>query len=172
MSKCRLRLEPLRPDSAGHDRSGFCCGAESLDHYLKTQAGQDMRRGFANVIVGVKPDTEKILGYYTLSAASANLTDLPDALKRKLPRYGQVPAVLLGRLAVAASVQKQGIGALLLGDAVKRATQSELAWTIFLVKAKNEQAATFYRHFEFVPFTHEPLWLWITRQKIERLVKA
>ena len=27
-----------------HDRGSFACGVESLDRYLKTQAGQDLRR--------------------------------------------------------------------------------------------------------------------------------
>lgn len=172
MTGHRLRLEPLRVDSGGQDRTRFCCGDETLDRYLSAQAGQDMRRGFANVIVAVKPGSEMILGYYTLSAASANLGDLPDTLKSKLPRYGQVPAVLLGRLAVDISAQKQGIGALLLADAVKRAYGSELAWALFLVKAKNTRASDFYRYFGFASFTHEPLWLWITRRGIVRLLES
>jgi hypothetical protein len=28
---------------AGHDRASFTCGVDSLDRYLKTQAGQDSR---------------------------------------------------------------------------------------------------------------------------------
>ena len=36
-----LRIVPL--DDA-HDGSGFMCGVESLDRYLETQAGQDVRR--------------------------------------------------------------------------------------------------------------------------------
>ncbi len=170
MTECRLRLEPLRAGSAGHDRSAFCCGDEDLDRYFATQAGQDMRRGFANVIVAVRPGSEEVLGYYTLSAASANLGDLPDTLKSKLPRYGQVPAVLLGRLAVDRTVQKHAVGTFLLADAVKRAHRSELAWALFLVKAKNERASDFYRHFGFAPFAHEPLWLWNTRKEISNLL--
>lgn len=172
MTRNRLRLESLRTGSAGHDRAGFSCGDEALDRYLMTQAGQDMRRGFANVIVATKPDSETILGYYTLSAASANLEDLPDTLTSRLPRYGQVPAVLLGRLAVDLSAQKRGFGALLLADAVKRAHSSELAWALFLVKAKNERASDFYRHFGFAAFAREPLWLWSTRKEIDSLLSS
>jgi GNAT superfamily N-acetyltransferase len=170
MTHLRLRMEPLRPDDKGHDRAGFCCGDEALDRYLKTQAGQDLRRGLASIVVAVQPDSEAILGYYALSAASADLTVLPDALRRKLPRYGQVPAVLLGRLAVAASHQKQGLGALLLADAAKRAYHNELAWAVFLVKAKHERAAAFYDHCGFVAFAHDPLLLWMTRQKVKNLL--
>ncbi|MDR0354153.1 MAG: GNAT family N-acetyltransferase [Deltaproteobacteria bacterium] len=169
MSSNQLIMEPLNPDSAVHDRSGFSCGEEALNLYLATQAGQDMRRGFANVIVATRPGSAAILGYYTLSAALVDLTDLPEDLRRKMPRYGQAPAVLLGRLAVAESCQRQGLGALLLADAIKRALRSELAWAVFLVKAKHEQAAAFYKHFMLDSFAHDPLLLRVTRKDAEKI---
>ncbi len=70
MTQYRLRLEPLRTGPGGHVRAGFACGEELLDRYLVDQAGQDMRRGFARVIVAVLPGSDAVLGYYTLSAAS------------------------------------------------------------------------------------------------------
>jgi hypothetical protein len=33
-------IEPLR----GHDRSDFACGTDALDHYLRAQATQDVKR--------------------------------------------------------------------------------------------------------------------------------
>ena len=164
-----LIFEPLVSDGSVHNRTGFTCGDEALDRYLHTQAGQDMRRGFANVVVAVKPDSNDISGYYTLSAASVDLTSLPDSLRNKLPRYGQVPGVLLGRLAVAKSAQGQGLGALLLADAVKRSERSELGWAVLLIKAKHEQAAAFYHHFGFHGFAHDQLLLWATRQELKGL---
>ena len=167
-----LIFEPLNSDAAIHDRTGFTCGDETLDQYLKTQAGQDMRRAFANVIVAVKPGSNDICGYYTLSAASVDLTSLPDTLRGKLPRYGQVLAVLLGRLAVAQTAQGQGLGALLLADAVKRANRSELGWAVLMIKAKHDQAAAFYHHFGFHSFAHDQLLLWATRGELKKLTES
>ena len=167
-----LILEPLNSDASIHDRAGFTCGDAALDQYLKTQAGQDMRRGFANVIVAVKPGGNELCGYYTLSAASIDLTSLPDNLRNKLPRYGQVPAVLLGRLAVSQNLQGQGLGALLLADAVKRSDRSELGWAVLLIKAKHEQAASFYHRFGFQSFTHDQLLLWATRGELKKLTES
>jgi len=166
MTASSLILESL---NTGHDRTSFTCGEAALDQYLKTQASQDLRRGFANVIVGVKPGSSDICGYYTLSAASVDLTSLPEALRNKLPRYGQVPAVLLGRLAVAQNTQGQGLGVLLLADALKRADRSELGWAVLVIKAKHDRAAAFYHHFGFLSFAHDPLMLWATRQELKRL---
>ncbi len=166
-----LILEPLNSDAATHDRAGFTCGDTALDQYLKTQAGQDMRRGFANVIVAVKPGESELCGYYTLSAASIDLTSLPDKLRNKLPRYGQVPAVLLGRLAVSQNLQGQGLGALLLADAVKRSDRSELGWAVLLIKAKHEQAASFYHRFGFQSFAHDHLLFWATRGELKKVAE-
>jgi len=169
MTMTRIRLEPLSLESAVHDRSIFNCGDDRLNSYLKTQAGQDMRRGFAQVIVGVIPHSDKIIGYYTLSATSVNLTDVDEAWRSKLPRYGQVPAVLLGRLAVTEEAQGQGLGGILLADAIKRVDRSELGWAVFLVKAKHEQASGFYRRFGLTPFSRDLLLMWITRKEAKSL---
>lgn len=171
MTAFSLVLEPLSSDPAVHDRGGFTCGDAALDQYLKTQAGQDMRRGFANVIVGIKPGSNDIYGYYTLSAASVDLTSLPDKLRNKLPRYGQVPAVLLGRLGISQNMQGQGLGALLLADAIKRSDRSELGWAVLLIKAKHEHAASFYQHFGFQSFAHDHLLLWATRGELKKLAE-
>lgn len=171
MTAKHIRLEPFSFEPGIHDRSRFDCGDETLNNYLKTQAGQDMRRGFAQVIVGIVPGDDQIVGYYTLSATSVNLTDVDEAWRGKLPRYGQIPAVLLGRLAVAHAAQGQRLGELLLADAIRRADRSELGWAVFLVKAKNEQAAGFYRRFGLEPFGRDPLLMWITRREVKSLYR-
>lgn len=154
----------MEPMGTGHDRACFHCGEPALDRYLHQQAGQDMKRDIATVIVATRGDSQSVLGFYTLSAASIELSGLPDATRKKLPRYGQIPAVLLGRLAVAEEMRGTGLGGLLLADAVKRACRGEIAWAVFTVRAKHDRAAAFYRHFGFAPFEGEPLTLWITRK--------
>ena len=115
----------LTPDM---DNSGFACGESALDVYLQKQAGQDMKRGFATVVAareGSSPDG--IVGFYTLCAASILMTALPEDTARKMPRYPSVPAIRLGRLAAASSVQGQHICSLLVMDALHRACRNELA---------------------------------------------
>lgn len=153
------------------DRGGFTCGEPALDAYLHKQAGQDMRRGFATVIAARQEASPKmVVGFYTLSAASILLTSLPDETARKMPRYPSVPAIRLGRLAVDASMQGQHIGSLLLLDALRRACRTELAWAIFLVDAKNERAAIFYKRFLFQLFQENTLALWMLRRQAEKFV--
>src|SRR5215210_3137304 len=96
-----------------HDRTGFACGHAALDRYLQTQARQDMQRHLAQVFVLVAEDGTTIQGYYTLSAGSVQLAELPEELRRTLPRYPKLPVTLLGRLAVDARFQGQKLGAFL-----------------------------------------------------------
>ena len=153
------------------DRNGFSCGEPALDTYLQKQAGQDMKRGFATVVVAresLAPDV--IVGFYTLCAASILLVDLPESISRKMPRYPSVPAIRLGRLAVATAYQRQHIGSLLVMDALRRACSTEMAWAALVVDAKNDQVVTFYEKFLFQRFKENRLSLWMHRKQAGGIV--
>lgn len=107
-----MKVEPL---NAHHDRTAFSCGVESLDHYLQTQASQDVRRMANGVFVlAALNSPATILGYYTLCATSLAQGDVSVAARKHIPRYPLVSATLIGRLAVAHSHHGEGLGALLL----------------------------------------------------------
>jgi len=145
----------------GHDKSGFSCGVPALDQYLRTQAGQDIRRHIANCFVAVASGSNAIAGFYTLSAASIALGDLGDDVAKRLPRYPVIPAARIGRLAIDQSHQRQGLGAAMLFDAAERALRSDAAIFAILVDAKDKQAAAFYRHHGFTPFEAAPMTLYL-----------
>jgi hypothetical protein len=90
------RIEPL----ADHDRKTFISGSESLDRYFREGVTQDMRRRVANCFVAIGLEND-VAGFYTLAATSVLLDVLAPDRRKKLPRYPLVPAILLGRLAVA-----------------------------------------------------------------------
>lgn len=137
---------------SAHARDGFSCGVPALDHYLSHQATQDMRRRVSACYVATEISSGKIAGYYTLAAGSVPLTDLPEALSRKLPRYPSVPVARVGRLAVDQAFHGKKLGGALLADAADRAARSEVAIFALIVDAKDGTAAAFYRHHGFEPF--------------------
>src|SRR5271156_584684 len=105
-----------------HDRAGFTCGVESLDRYLKTQAGQDVRRkANAVFVLGLETERERVLGYYTLCAMTISQGEVPEAARKHVPRHPLVSCTLIGRLAVAKDRQGQRLGSILLADALQRA---------------------------------------------------
>jgi GNAT superfamily N-acetyltransferase len=164
-----ITVEPL---GRQHDRTAFHCGAETLDRYLKQQARQDADKRVAAPFVAVRlPDTV-VLGYYTLSASVLTLTDLPDELARKLPRYPQLPVTLLGRLAVDQSTKGQGLGEHLLLDALHRslAHADQIAALAVVVDAKDESASAFYRHYGFIPLQTQPSRLFVPMRSIAQLL--
>lgn len=147
MSEKKYRIEPLH---SSHDRSDFKCGNEPLDRYLKVQASQDVRRRVTACFVAVDIDTNEVAGYYTLASTSISINDLPEALRKKLPRYPMIPAVLMGRLAVASSSRGLGLGSVLLANALKRAIAAEIAAYALVVDAKDQSATAFYEHHGFM----------------------
>lgn len=133
-----------------HDRSGFSCGKESLDRYLRQQAGQDMRRRVTICYAATDNETQRVAGYYTLSASSMLLTEVPAPFGKKLPRYPDVPVARLGRLAVDERYRGRSLGSALLWDAMDRSARSEVAVHALLVDAKDDEASAFYAHHGFV----------------------
>lgn len=142
-----FRLEVLRVE---HDRAAFSCGVEPLDRYFREQATQDIRRRISVCYVALDVETSTIAGYYTLAAGGVPLIEMPPQLAKRLPRYASVPVMQMGRLAVDQRYRGQKLGAALLWDAVSRATRSEIAAFALVVDDKEEVAAAFYRHHEFV----------------------
>lgn len=148
----------IRPLDGDVDTAGFACGEKALDDYLQRYATQDIKRGIARVFVATPMDQATVVaGFYTLSAASVAAETLPEALRKRLPRY-PVPAALLGRLAVSRQAQGRGLGSILLADACKRvaAASETLAVATILVDAKSPEVAAFYQHFGFIELPGQP----------------
>jgi predicted GNAT family N-acyltransferase len=136
-----------------HARDGFTCGRESLDRYLKTQAGQDVRRkANAVFVLSAVDEPTQLLGYYTLCAMAISQGDVPEVARKHVPRYPLVSATLIGRLAVAKERQGERLGAVLLADALRRAfdSASTVGSSMVVVDALDETAAGFYAAHGFV----------------------
>jgi len=154
----------LAPLCASHGYAAFSCGSPPLDRYIKEQATQDIRRRIASCFVAADAH-ERVAGYYTLASASVPLADFPPMVVKKLPRYPSVPAVRLGRLAVDQAFKGIGLGKALLANAIYRAANSEIASFALIVDAKNESAAAFYRHHEFIALPGTPSILFLPLAK-------
>ncbi|MFI3197782.1 MAG: GNAT family N-acetyltransferase [Methylococcaceae bacterium] len=166
-----LKIEPFGPL---HNRAGFTCGVESLDRYFKSQASQDVKRKINAVFVLFDPrEPAEVLGYYTLCATALAQGDVPAGARKHITRYPLVSATLLGRLAVVGHQQRQGLGALLLADAVKRAyaSASSVGSSMLIVDAISEQAASFYEANGFVLLA-DSLRLILPMQAIAKMVES
>jgi GNAT superfamily N-acetyltransferase len=140
-------------------RGQFDCGINELNNYVCKQIGQDFKRNIATPFVLL--DENKIIGFYTLSASAVDVNDLPVEITRKLPKYASIPVALLGRLAVDKNYQKQGLGGLLLMDALKRSLHlsKEIALMALIVDAKDQTAINFYEQYNFKKLKDKRLFL-------------
>jgi ribosomal protein S18 acetylase RimI-like enzyme len=165
--RVQYRIEPLADKP---NRAVFSCAVEALDRYLRKQAGQDVSKHVAAAFV-ITPDGETIAGFYTLSAHRLNLGDLPDNVAKKLPRYPNVPATLLGRLAVSIDFRGRGIGELLLLDAFRRVLTNtqEVGSAVLVVDAKDEKAREFYLRHDFIVLPSQPNRLFYMVKTMEKL---
>lgn len=163
-----LRIEAL---SKTHGRSRFTCGAEALDRYLKQQARQDADKRVAAVFVLVAPPAPQVLGYFTLSASVITADELPPELAKRVPRYPQLPVVLLGRLAVDEQIKGRKQGEFLLMDALRRSLEAaaQIGAMAVLVEAKDEAAEAFYRHFGFTPLKEQHARLFLPMKTVAEL---
>src|SRR4051812_25116768 len=99
------QIEPLDD----HERGAFSCGKAPLDAFIRTQAGQYVRKSVGRTFVAVPPGSRAVIGYYTLAASALEFALLPAALTKKLPKH-PIPTILLGRLAVDLSARGKGLG--------------------------------------------------------------
>jgi hypothetical protein len=97
----RYRIEPLDPGK--HRREDFGCESRELTEFLQKRARKEMQaRASACFVLVPETEPERIAGYYTLSQTAVVVQQLPETLMKKLPRYPQLGATLIGRLAIVA----------------------------------------------------------------------
>lgn len=149
-TRAHLRVEPLH---LGHDRAAFSCGVESLDLYLRLEAGQDMRRKVNAVFVLVElADRTRVLGYFTLWSTVLPPGYALEEVHRSVSRDPVVSVAHLRRLAVARECQGHGLGGILLANALRRACRAagDVGSSMVVADAIDERAASFYAAHGFV----------------------
>ena len=157
-------LEEQLLDPQRHDRPAFVSGVAELDQYLHRFAIQQSKKGIAVVRVLVDTDQPKtILGYYSLSAAQIDASQMDERTRQKLPRY-PVPCFRLGRLATHSAHRHRGLGRLLMGCALERCLEAKkhVAAYALVVDAKGEDAKSFYEYYGFTLCGDNPMTLYLS----------
>jgi GNAT superfamily N-acetyltransferase len=141
------RIEKLQRT---HEIETFDCGQPELNRFLIRHALQAQQANSSQTYVGLSGKT--VIGFYTIVAGEVRHADAPERVAKGMPRY-PIPLLILARLAVHSKWQGRGIGAGLLLDALGRTLQAAdiVGARALAVHAKDDSAASFYRHFGFMP---------------------
>src|ERR1700693_132167 len=90
------RLSAPEPLSHDHDTDAFDSGVPALDLWLKKRSRPNEASGASRTFVLCAD--KRVVGYYSLAAASIMYAYATGRVKRNMPE--PVPAVLIGRLAL------------------------------------------------------------------------
>ena len=139
--------------NSNHRKKEFSSGNDMLDNYFRNQASQDIKRKLSACFVLNDEVSNLIKGFYTLANNSISQDLIPLELQKKLPSsYKSIPTTLLGRLAIDKRFQKQGVGKLLLIDALKRSYEISKSIGSFavIVDPIDNNAESFYNKYGFI----------------------
>lgn len=153
-----------------HVRTAFDCGQSVLNDWLQVRAGQFDRRDLSRTFVATRENELAVLGYYAISSHRVVYDMLPASEAKGLPQL-DIPVVLIGRLAVDRTVQGEGLGALLLVDALRRSddVSEQLGIRAVEVDAIDDGARNFYLKFGFRPLLDDPRHLFMPMHEIRKL---
>ena len=136
--------------TAKHDTEYFQSGDETLDTWLHERALANMGTSATRTYVICPSKSHTVIGYYAICMGQIFSQNVIGSMRRNMPR--QIPAVILGRLAIDKKWQGKGLGKALLQDAVQRSARAakEVSARLLIVHAISKKAESFYLHYGFV----------------------
>lgn len=155
-------MQSIQLNKKRHERQNFDCGVEALNNYLKLMANQhSIKDNSRTYLLEDSKNANQIIGFYTLTMVSIDLSLLPKNLQKK--HHNNYSAGLIARLAVDKRYAKKGFGAWLLVEALKKLLMASdtVGFPMIVVDAK-EGSSTFYEQFGFTPFIDEENKLFIS----------
>ncbi len=163
-----LGIEKLGRD---HRVDSFDCGEEPLNRFLIRFAWQAQLSGSSQTYLALA--NEAVVGYYTLVFGDISFEDAPERLRKGMARH-PVPLMILARLAVSSDWIGKGIDSGLLKDAMIRtlAAADIAGLRAFAVHAKDDDARSFYQHFDFIESPSDPMHLFLLLKDVRLLVNA
>lgn len=154
-------------------RENFDCGTPDLNTWLQTQSSQQQKRDNAVTYVALHPNDQRIVGFYSSLSYQLDISEAAVAFGVGKKRY-PVPALLLARLAVCQSVQKQGLGRDLMVHALRNFAEisERTGIEVVVVHAIDKDAAAFYGRYDFITFESHDLHLFLPTKTIRKLFQG
>jgi GNAT superfamily N-acetyltransferase len=163
-----FRLEQLHRE---HPRRQFQCGVQPVDQWLATKALQQQTKHLS-VTKALIDEAGTIAGYYTLATGQIDFSELPCDEAKHLPRR-VLPVAVLAWLGVDSKHQGQGLGRLLLAQALRDCSDAGKTFPFIAVilDCLNDSAKTFYQHWDFAELPGHPYRLFLSVKSLEAMMR-
>lgn len=155
-----MTLSPPEPIDERHAIGSFDSGVPLLDDWLKRRARANQVSGASRSYVVC--EDERVIAYYALASGAVDIEDASKRVRRNMP--DPVPVAVLGRMAIAQSHQRRGLGRALIRDAARRVLQAAevIGIRAIVVHALSEEAKAFYLAVGFDVSPLQPMTLMAT----------
>ena len=162
-----LHFERLKRE---HPRRQFSCGQQKVDDWLRTRAWQHQKKHLSVTKVLLDANA-RIAGYYTLATGQVDFRDLPADATKRLPRR-TLPAAVLAWLGVSSDYQGQGLGQLLLAQALRDCYEAgeTFAFVAVILDCLGDVAKAFYRKWDFQELPGHPYRLFVSYRQFEAMM--
>jgi GNAT superfamily N-acetyltransferase len=137
---------------------------------LEKFAFTNQQSGMASVFISTSGDS--IAGYYALSTGAVEHDEAPPRITRGVAHH-PIPVIILSRLAVDARFQRQGLGRMLVRDALIRVDRAsdEVGIRALLIHAKDAAARDFSTSIaEFEASPTDELHLYLLMKDLRRAI--
>lgn len=142
-----IEISPLTSKSCV---AGLNCGVREIDNWAKSKAAKFHKNGRARVFIARRLGSKSAIGFYSLSFSLENSSKLVKQDDRDAWKDG-APLVYIDYIGVQRSLQGQGLGKILLIDALRRSNTVFENVAVFGValRSLNERTTKLYEGFGF-----------------------
>ena len=150
----------------------FDCGQPALNLFLQRYALTNQKANSAQTYV-CRHVSGSVAGFYSLAVGSVSPEAAPARVMKGLARH-PVPVMILARLAIDLTYQRQGLGQALLKNALLRTAQAaDIAGVrALLVHAKDEAARQWYESWEFEPSPTDSFQLFLMMKDLKAMLQG
>lgn len=153
-----------------HPRKNFRCGEVRVDDWLATKALQHQEKHLSATKV-LLDGAGGIAGFFTLATGQVDFSDLPAEITKRLPRR-TLPVAVLAWLGVSTDHQGQGLGGLLLAQALCDCYDASrtFAFVAVILDCVAAAAKAFYQKWDFVELPGNPYRLFLSARELEAMM--
>lgn len=155
-----------------HPRKSFQCGIPAVDDWLRTQALQHQSKHLS--VTKVLRDSDGVIaGYFTIAMGQVDFGDLPAEIIRKLPKRA-LPVAVVAWLGVDSKYQGQGLGRILLAQALRDCYEAgqTFAFVAVIIDAIDDRAKSFYKQWDFAELPGHPYRLFLASEHLRALMRS